>query len=111
MKLSEKIDNIRERLVKKYGVHTTAYYPTQYWVRGDGARYKEPNYLKSTKDIFGCLEEMLPTARRIQVRGEFGSDPYDDALVHNKVVYINRGPVVTFATTKILKNTAIWNTR
>ena len=111
MKLNEKVDNIRGRLVKKYGVHTTSYYPVRVWTRGDGVRYKEPNYLESTQDIFSALNDMLPNARKIQVRGEFGSSSYDDALIHNQVVYINRGPVVTFATTSILKNTAIWNTK
>ncbi len=125
MRLCEKIDNVRDRLRRTYGVTAIAHYPLRVWTRGDGVRYKEPSYMESTEDIFGCLEEMFPNARRIKVRGEFGSDPYDDALVHNQVVYIkrvhnqvvynkrasNRGNVVTFATTSILKNTDVWNTK
>ncbi len=79
------------------------------WTRGDGSRYKNPNYVQfsSTKQA-GEVFNMI-TGKNLLVKDEFGSSPFSPAKRSAGFVFINRGMVIEVATVSVLRNTNVWS--
>lgn len=107
-----KIYNKAEKIALKISAGVTSM-GFRIWTRGDGSRYKEPNkiHCDNTSRKFEKLGELYPNNKRLRVRGEFGSDPYDKAIIIDGVVYINRKWYIQFGSTNILRNTSVWRTK
>jgi hypothetical protein len=81
------------------------------WTRGDGSRYKNPNYVQfsSTEKASDVLSSI--TGKNLLVKGEFGSSLFSPAKKSAGFVFINRGTVIEVATVSILRNTCVWTTQ
>ena len=113
MKLYEKICNIQGRL----SLPTQAKWGLRVWTRGDGARYKSASTLCRDSDrasipsLWNEIVDMFPDAKHLEVRDEFGCDPYHSAIVADGMVLINRELHIQFGSQSILRNTEVWKTR
>ena len=112
MKLHDIIERDRKKL-KEYDIETDISYGLTIWTRGDGYRYKEDNKLICSDPCltFSALLGMYPSARKLQVTGEFGSNGFDNALIAGGILYIKRGFYIQFATPSILRNESVWRSR
>lgn len=110
MKMYAKIQDLVTKLaISWYRIEV----PNMVWTRGDGVRYKDPNKLKTqdTNSVWKRIISEFPISKTLQVSGEFGSSPYDDAVIWDGIVLINRKTYIQFASRSILRNRDIWRSR
>jgi len=105
-------DNVNEALMNFTGKYHYKF-GFRVWTRGDYARYKEPDKLESSTidDLWNFLIKEYPKAKKLEVRGEFGSDPYEPAIIVNDIIYINRKDFIQVGSRSILKNSDVWHVK
>jgi hypothetical protein len=111
-KLYKKID----RLIDLVDTAKHSSYGVTYWQRGDGSRYREPNWIHCetgrAADAFENIRAVSPGHRRLTVRGEFVSDGYDDAIIAKGIIFILRTESkIQFGTLSLLRNSDIWKAK
>jgi len=79
------------------------------WTRGDGSRYKNPNYVQfsSTEKASDVLSAI--TGKNLLVKGEFGSSLFSPAKKSAGFVFIRRDKIIEVATVSVLRNTSVWS--
>ena len=94
------------------------------WTRGDGSRYKDPGSIYINRNLDPKDQAKWNKEKPIEkfwnylnskgakkigdVSGEFGSDPYNPAVVLNKLVFVYTGRNILWGSTSRLKNSSIW---
>jgi len=103
------------------------------WIRGDGARYIEPNYIRVNKDHFvdakrdySTFKRLFPTTESLNdfiwedlnarprvtdlgtISGEFGSSDYSPAIRVGGTIWIKRKWGIEYASPSLLRNSWVW---
>ena len=85
------------------------------WTRGDGTRYRDPARIMF-KDVasrdkgFELLAQALTGARKTTVSGEFGSDPYTDALIWKGKLFHKYGSfgIAIGSASRVTNKNSVW---
>lgn len=94
---------------RQYDPRSSRHTTFRVWTRGDGSRYKNPNYVQfsSTEQASDALSAI--TGKNLLVKGEFGSSLFSPAKKSAGFVFINRGIIIEIATVSILRNSRVWS--